>query len=339
MKEATDFAKGITGFLSEYLPHERNLSKNTISSYRDTFLLFIGFMKERKGVVVNKLTLSDLTRNNVLDFLKWIMDERHCGAATRNYRIAAIHAFARYLQYREIGRMEEWQKILSIKALKTEKKSLNYLTPEGTKLLLKQPDTRTATGRRHLAMLSLMYDTAARVQEVADLTVGSLRITSRPYTARIVGKGNKARIVPLMDNQVEILRSYLEENHLMEPHCMTHPLFPNRKGHKMTRYGIGYILDTYIALARKENPYLIPESFSPHCLRHSRAMDLLQVGVHIVNIRDLLGHASIQTTDLYARADSMAKREALEKAYENMAPKTDREWEKDKGLLDWLKDL
>lgn len=137
MKEATDFAKGITGFLSEYLPHERNLSKNTISSYRDTFLLFIGFMKERKGVVVNKLTFSNLTRDNVLEFLKWIMDERHCGAATRNYRIAAIHAFVRYLQYREIGRMEEWQKILSIKALKTEKKSLNYLTPEGTKLLLK----------------------------------------------------------------------------------------------------------------------------------------------------------------------------------------------------------
>lgn len=296
-------------------------------------------MKDKKSVSVNKLKLSDLTRDNILDFLKWTMEERHCGAATRNYRLAAMHAFVRYLQYQEIGLMEEWQKILLIRALKTKPKVLNYLTPEGTKLLLKQPDTSTSTGRRHLAMLSLMYDTGARVQEIADLTVSSLRIASKPYTLRIIGKGNKARIVPLMDNQVEILRSYLEENRLTEQSFLQHPLFPNRKGHKITRYGIGYILETYIELARKENPELIPDTFSPHGLRHSRAMALLQAGVHIVNVRDLLGHASIQTTDIYTRADSKAKREALEKAYENLTPKTDREWEKDKGLLDWLKDL
>ncbi len=339
MKGTTDFGKALTGFFSEYLPRERNVSKNTVKSYRDTFVQFLGFMKDGKGVSANKLSLSHVTKDNVREFLEWILEERHCSVATRNYRLAAIHAFVRFLQYREIGLMAEWQRILSIRVLKTGQKSFEYLTPEGMKLLLAQPDTSTRLGRKHLAMLALMYETGARVQEMADLTVDSLRIASTPYTIRIVGKGNKARIVPLMDPMVEMLRAYLEENHLTEHRFFQSPLFPNRVGHKITRQGIAYILDTYARLAWKENPGLVPEKLSPHCIRHSRAMGLLKEGVNIIYIRDLLGHVSIQTTNVYARADSDAKRKALEEAYEGVAPKTDREWEKDKDTLDWLKGL
>lgn len=341
MTTTTDFARHLTRFLSEYLPHERNVSKNTIASYRDAFVQFIDYMSKERMVMLDRLTLKHLTRDNVLDYLKWIMESRNCSPATRNYRLAAIHSFCWYLQYAVIEMMEEWQKILTIKAIRIEGSSLSYLSTEGVKLLLEQPDTETWNGRRHLAILSLMYDTGARVQEIADLTVDSVRISSEPYTIRLFGKGRKARIVPLVKEQVKILRSYMEENHLDDPNKGTSPLFFNNRHEKLTREGIAYILNNYARMARKVSPDLIPEKISCHSLRHSKAMHLLQAGVNLVYIRDLLGHVSIQTTDIYARADSKAKREALEKAYADLTPNkdSDREWEKNKDLRDWLRGL
>lgn len=341
MTTTTDFARHLSRFLSEYLPHERNVSSNTISSYRDSFLQFIDYMKNEKGVSVERLGLKHLMRNHVLEFLKWILEVRKCSPATRNYRLAAIHSFCSHLQYAVIDMMEQWQKILIIKAMRTEGTTLNYLTVEGVRLLLAQPDTTTRNGRRHLAILSLMYDTGARVQEIADLTVDSVRIDYEPYTIRLYGKGRKARIVPLVKEQTKILREYMEENHLDDISKVSSPLFFNNRHEKLTREGIAYILTTYANLARKEFPDLIPERLSCHSIRHSRAMHLLQAGVNLVYIRDLLGHVSIQTTDIYARADSKAKREALEKAYAELVPNSEsnREWEKSKNLRDWLREL
>jgi Site-specific recombinase XerD len=341
MTTTTDFAKHLSRFLSEYLPHERNVSPNTIASYRDAFVQYIDYMRNVRGITLDKLTLKQLTGNSVISFLKWLVEVRKCSTATRNYRLAAIHSFTNYLQYTVIERMEEWQKILSIKAMKAEKSILNYLSTEGIKLLLAQPDTATWKGRRHLALLSLMYDTGARVQEMADLTVDSVRIIHEPYTIRLVGKGRKARIVPLVKEQVFILREYMEENHLNNGNKSSHPLFCNNRHEKLTREGISYILKTYAHMARKESPELISERLSCHSLRHSRAMHLLQAGVNLVYIRDILGHVSIQTTDIYARADSKDKRDALEKAYADLTPNndSDREWERNKNLRDWLKGL
>ena len=236
---------------------------------------------------------------------------------------------------------EQWQSILSIRCVKTETKALNYLSVEGVKLLFAQPDTTIWKGRRHLAMLSLMYDTGARVQELADLKVDCVRIDSEPYTIRLFGKGRKARIVPLMKEQVAILREYMEENNLNDPNKYSHPLFFNSRHEKLTREGITYILSVYTELARKEAPNLIPTRLSCHSLRHSKAMHLLQAGVNIVYIRDILGHVSIQTTDIYARADSKSKREAIEKAYADVNPNSnsDKEWERSKDLRDYLRSL
>lgn len=341
MITTTDFAKYLSRFLSEYLPHERNVSPNTILAYRDTFILFIDFMKSERKIGLNRLSLKDVSRNNVIGFMNWLATAQHSSPSTRNCRLAAIRSFCSYVQYEVVGMMEQWQSILSIKCIKTETKALNYLTVEGIKLLLAQPDTTTWKGRRHLAILSLMYDTGARVQELADLKVDSVRISSEPYTIRLFGKGRKARIVPLMKEQVVILRQYMEENNLDDSNKVSYPLFYNSRHEKMTREGITYILSLYADLARKEAPHLIPSRLSCHSLRHSRAMHLLQAGVNIVHIRDILGHVSIQTTDVYARADSKAKREALEKAYTDINPNLnlDREWERSKDLRDWLRSL
>lgn len=341
MKATTDFARYLSRFLCEHLPHELNVSKNTIASYRDAFVQFIDYMEKARKINVQKLTLKSLTRKNVLDYLNWILDTKKVSPATRNYRLAAIHSFCKYLQYVNIENIAQWQDVMSIRAMRTSSSELTYLSKEGMKLLLEQPDQATRAGRRHLAILALMYDTGARVQEIADLTVDCVRMDSEPYTIKLHGKGRKHRIVPMTGEQLSILKAYMQEHNLIDMNKGTNPLFYNSRGEKLTREGISYVLRTYAAMARTLSPELIPEKLSCHCIRHTKAMHLLEAGVNLVYIRDILGHVSIQTTNIYARADSKTKREALEKAYSNLNPKvsSDKEWEKNKTLRDWLKGL
>ena len=338
--ETTDFAKYLSAFLTSYLAGERNYSPNTILAYKDTFVQFITFMKERKKIEVQRLTLENITKDVVIDFLDFIQESRHCCNATRNYRLAALRSFFSYMQYENPERMYEWQKILSIKVKRNEKQSIKYLTTDGIKLLLEQPDQATRSGRRNLALLALMYDSGARVQEIIDLTPSSVRLDN-PSIVKLFGKGRKARIVPLQEEQTVFLREYMKENHLLEPYANQYPLFSNSRREKLTRAGVTYILNTYADLVRKINPGIIPEKISCHSLRHSRAMHLLQAGVNLVYIRDLLEHVSVQTTDVYARADSRQRREAFEKAYVDLNPSADKTkyWETDSNLLDWLKSL
>lgn len=341
MTTNTDFAKYISRFFSDYLLHERGASKNTVASYRDAFIQFIDYMKEQKGIPVEKLLLTDLTNRTVVDYLNWLVDTRKCSISTRNYRLAAIHAFVSYLQYVSLEYMDEWQKIKSIKSIRCDSHSPNYLTIDGIKQLFEQPDFSTVNGRRHLAIMSLMYATGARVSEMANLQIQSVQVQTKPYTVKLVGKGNKARIVPLLDEDVKILHNYMEEHHLFEVRDKSVPLFQNRRNEKMTRSGLTYILNTYVAMAKQLKPELFLGTVSCHSLRHSKAMHLLQAGVPLIYIRDILGHVSSVTTEVYARADSKAKREAIEKAYTQVNPNIvkEREWEKDNNLRTWLKAL
>ncbi|MQY77618.1 MAG: tyrosine-type recombinase/integrase [Bacteroidetes bacterium] len=265
--ETTDFAKYLSAFLTSYLAGERNYSPNTILAYKDTFVQFITFMKERKNIEVQRLTLESITKDVVIDFLDWIQENRHCSNATRNYRLAALRSFFSYMQYENPERMYDWQKILSIKVKRHDKQSINYLTVDGIKLLLEQPDLSTRNGRRNLALLALMYDSGARVQEIIDLSPSSVRLDN-PSIVKLVGKGRKARIVPLQEEQTVFLKKYMQENHLLEPSANQYPLFSNYRREKLTRAGVTYILNTYVDLARKINPGIIPEKISCHSVRH-----------------------------------------------------------------------
>jgi integrase/recombinase XerD len=321
----TKFSKSLTDFLARYLPGERGASKNTIASYKDTFILFLTFLKEIQGIPAERLTLSKITKETVVEFLDWIEEEKHCCAATRNVRLAALHSFFRYLQYQNPENLMEWQRILSIPVKKTEKTTINYLSVEGIRLLLECPNQLTKNGRRDLALLSLMYDSGARVQEIIDLTPSMVRL-DLPCTVKLIGKGNKARIVPLLEQQVKFLKIYMTEQKLLEPYANMYPLFRNSRKEKLTRAGVNYILAKYVKQARMKEPSLIPEKFSCRCMRHSLAMHLLQSGVNLVYIRDILGHTSVQVTEIYARTDSRQKREAIEKAYSDVAPKEMPSW-------------
>lgn len=332
----TDFAYYLTNFFTKYLPIECGVSPNTVSSYRDTFLLFLAYVRDEKGKPIERLRLNDINKELITDFLNWIETGRKCSIATRNVRLTAIHSFFQYLQYEYPDFLMEWQKILVIPVKKGERGTLNYMSLEGIELLLKMPDQDTKSGRRDLALLSLMYDTGARVQEMADLTPAMIRI-AKPSTIKLIGKGNKARIVPLMDKQVEILKLYMSENKLDAPYANQYPLFSNKQREKLTRAGIGYILDKYVTMAKNKDASLIPEKFSCHCLRHSKAMHMLQSGVNLVYIRDMLGHVSVQTTEIYARTDSRKKREAIEQAYTDVTPDIKPQWAENKELIEWLR--
>ena len=331
----TDFSYYLTTFLKNYLPGEKGVSENTILSYRDTFILLLKFFKDRKNISAENITLEIITKDIIVDFLGWIEVQRHCSITTRNIRLAAMHSFFRYLQYQSPENLQEWQRILSIPVKKTEKATMNYLSLDGIKLLLEMPDQSLKSGQRNLAILSLMYDTAARVQEIIDLTPSNIRF-DKPYTVKLIGKGKKARIVPLMEPTAEILKRYMEANGLLKDYANEYPLFFNSRKEKLTRAGVNYILKKYSKIAREKTPALIPEQISCHSLRHSKAMHLLQAGVNLVYIRDILGHSSVQVTEVYARADSRQKREAIEKAYTDVSPTGKPQWQENNDLLLWL---
>lgn len=332
----TDFAYYLSAFFTKYLPNECGVSTNTVSSYRDAFVLLFGYLRDEKGWKIERLQLKDLNKTLIREFLSWIETGRNCSAATRNVRLIAIHSFFRYLQFEYPDFLLEWQKILDIPVKKVDRGTLTYMSLKGVKLLLQMPDCRIKSGRRDVALLSLMYDTGARVQEIVDLIPAMVRL-SAPSTIKLIGKGKKARIVPLVKKQADILSRYMIENGLNSPAANQYPLFSGRRGAKLTRAGISYILEKYVKMAREQDASLVPPRFSPHCLRHSKAMHLLQAGVNLVYIRDLLGHVSVQTTEIYARTDSHKKREAIEQAYTDVSPDIKPQWEGNNDLIEWLR--
>lgn len=341
MKTAvTDFAGYLESFFTDYLAGEQGVSKHTIRSYRDTFILLIDYMKDVRGICIHKLSMKDFSRDGVLAFLNWLQDKRNNSLSTRNQRYAAIRSFCDFLERKDPTHLATWQSIRSIKPRKNPRVAVNHLSVDAIKCLLEQISTKDRHGRRNLALLALLYESGARVQELVDLTPSCLRL-DKPALVRLHGKGNKTRVVPLMEQQVRILTAYLEENCLNRPSQSERPLFFNSNGAKLTCSGITYILHSYASMARISHPELMPLHVSPHVLRHSKAMHLLQSGVNLVYIRDILGHVSVQSTEIYARADSKYKREALEKASHDIIGNeiSEPSWQKDKKLRSFLQSL
>jgi integrase/recombinase XerD len=339
MKHANDFARLLSGFLNNYLPNEKGVSTNTIKSYSYTFILFVKYIHENRKVPVTRLTFTHLDKDLVVGFLDWLQSERGCGNATRNQRLAAISSFIKYAEYMNPGHLFDCHQILSIPAKKTDSKVLNYLNIDGIKLLLQQPNILKAKGLRDLALLSLMYESAARVQEIIDLTPSSLFITNKPYRVILYGKGNKYRSVPLPDKQVELLRQYMTQSGLLNRANTQKPLFPNYQGQKMSRNGINNILVKYVKMASEKNPNMVPNHLSCHAIRHSKAMYLLESKVELMHIRDFLGHKSVLTTEMYARMNPKFTFEAVKNAYKNITADNIPAWKENSELIAMLKNL
>jgi len=330
----TDFAKALSQYLSAYLPGQRNVSPNTIKSYRETFKLFLKYCKHSCALSVERLCLQRIDEPLVVGFLTWLEQDRKNSITTRNQRLACIHGFFRYIQIEDPTGILSYQKVLSIPMKRAPAPAVNYLTPDALKLILAQPDLSKASGRRNLIMLSVLYDTGARVQELADLTVRDVRLDSPPIIT-LTGKGRKSRRVPLMSNTESLLKQYMAETHLLQNGTQDYPLFFNSQRCKLTPKGISFILNKYVSRAKTISS-IIPDKVSPHSFRHTKAMHLLQAGISLIYIRDILGHVDISTTEIYARTDTELKRKALEKAYPDMISTQLPHWTKDEDLLAWL---
>lgn len=331
--KTTDFAKYLTSFLGEYLPVTRNVSENTIKAYRDTFKLFLLYCNESLHLNPQKITLKKIDETMIAGFLDWIETDRNCSISTRNHRLAGIHAFYRYLLVNSPEHLYTTQKILQIPLKKYEKQIVEHLSVEQVRVLLATPDLSTKTGRRDVTILSVLYDTGARVSELCDLRVTDVRLEA-PELVRLTGKGRKIRTVPLLPNTVSLLKQYLNEQKLLHQH--DRPLFQNQRKAKLTRGGVSYILKKYAEIAFEAANL---KQMTPHILRHSKAMHLYQAGVNLFYIRDILGHSDISTTDIYARADIFSKRKALEQAYPDITQTDLPEWNEDTNLLDFLNSL
>lgn len=334
--KTTDFAECLTSYLTMYLPGQMGLAENTIMSYRDTFKLFFIFIQEKRSIRIERLSLSDFNAELLRKFLTWLETDRGSSIATRNQRLAALRAFAKYARTRKPEFLLEAQKIADIKQKKKPTPTLPHLQPDCIKAIISQTDTTEKFGRRDMVLLCLMYDSGARVQEICDLRIRDIRL-DKPYTVTLTGKGNKVRSAPIMANTAEVLAKYLTENKLNTPDKLDYPLFSNHQRQKLTRAGIAYILKKYCDLARADDAR-IPDKVSPHVLRHSKAMHMLQAGINLVYIRDFLGHASVSTTEVYAKADTETKREAIQSAQIRIDPELP-DWAADHSLMAMLMDL
>lgn len=334
----TDLARHMTTFFSDYLPSVRNLSSNTILSYRDAFRLLLTFCRDCENIPIEKLRVASFDDKLLVRFLDWLQRERGCSIATRNIRLAAIHAFFRYVQAQEPGLLFPCQLVLNVPFKKCQPPIIRHLTPEQTRDLLAAPGFSTCAARRDTTLLSVLYDTAARVQELCDLRVRDIR-TEQPAIVCLTGKGRKTRNVPIVANTVKLLRSYMEENNLFKNGSQDIPLFVNQRHDKLTRGGVNHILSKYAARVAEDQPDY-PSKPTPHCLRHSKAMHMYQAGVNLIYIRDFLGHVDISTTDLYARADVESKRKLLEDVCPDLTPSDELyDWNRDQNLLDYLNNL
>ena len=335
----TDFARHIAGFLSRYLPGQRNLSTNTIASYRDAVKLFLLFGQTECKMKPDEIRIADISPDLLSSYLGWLEHKRHCSVATRNQRLAAFKSFFHYVAAVDPEQLFACQRILGLPMKKSAHRPMSFFSPEGLHRLLSEPDTATQKGRRDHGLLVLLYDSAARVQEICDLRVRDLRVEP-PATVTLHGKGRKSRIVPISTKTASIMEAYLEERGWTgKSGVLDFPLFMNSRKTKLTRAGVAYLLRRYVRAMALTDSREVPESVSPHCLRHSKAVHLLRSGVPLIYIRDFLGHVSVTTTEIYAKVDAEQKRKALEGAYEAPSQEVVPEWRNDKGLMSWLSEL
>jgi site-specific recombinase XerD len=338
MKE-NDFPRHLTRFLSQYLPGQKNVSSHTVAAYRDTFKLFLTYCEAVRRLPPERLTMAQLTKDLVLGFLDWLETDRNCSIPTRNHRLAVLHSFVKYVQKEFPENLYETQKILAIPYKKSQKPLVSYLTGAEMRMILSQPDSHTKDGFRDLVLLSVLYDTAARVDELINLKVKHVRLVS-PAVITLHGKGNKVRQVPLMNNTKSLLVGYMDRRKISSGMAdLENFLFVNQKRQKLSRWGISYIINKYVDQAKKNLAFTVHFPVTPHIFRHSKAMHLLQSGVNLIYIRDFLGHSDCSTTEIYARADSEMKRKAIENAYPDLVPEGLPKWEEDGDMMRWLSSL
>jgi integrase/recombinase XerD len=325
----------VRDYFTEHLPRVCGMSPHTIHSYRDTLALLLRFLSARSKRPVAELSLKDFDPPGILAFLSYLERERKNGAATRNVRLSAIHALFRFVASRNPEHLDLAQRVRCIPFKRAAQRTIDYLEREEIELILKTIDRTAAKGSRDYALLATMFNTGARVQEIADLRACDLQLT-KPFQVRLFGKGRKERYCPLWPQTAAVLRAFSKEQNLDLRSEVR--VFLNHRDEPLTRFGIRHILGRRLDRASQFVPHLRKKRLHPHSMRHSTAIALLKSGVDLSTISHYLGHASLTTTNRYAKVDLEMKRKAIARV-KPVAHQPHTPWSKNPTILDWLESL
>ena len=329
MTDTTLLGAWVRRFLLEHLAAERNLARNTRLSYRDAFSLLLPFAAGLLNKAVDRLSVTDISADLVRQFLADLEEGRRCLIATRNQRLAAVHAFARFVGEHSPEHVAWCGQIRSVPFKNTTRPAIAYLDKSEMDALLAETDRHTAQGRRDYTLMLFLYNSGARADEAARLLINDLDLACA--SVRIAGKGGKQRQCPLWSVTVRELHA------LASGRAPTEHVFLNRRGDPITRFGIHTLVERYACKARGRMPSMAKKRVSPHTIRHSTACHLLRAGVDINTIRGWLGHVSLDTTNIYAEVDLEMKANALAKC-EIGDSKTVKRWH-EPGVMAFLRAL
>jgi len=333
--KASTLGAALHSFFESYVTQLRGMSRHTRASYRDSLKLLLVFLAGRQQKEVVDLTMEDLTVDDIIAFLAYCEAERKNGIGTRNIRLSAIHSFFRHVATVYPEHLSQAQRVLSIPFKRSATRTIDYLDFEEINAVLDVIDRTTLDGRRDYALLALLFNTGARVQEIVDLKGTDLELTN-PAQVRLWGKGRKERICPIWPETATVLYHYLEERRIDVRQPVT--VFTNHLGGPLTRFGVRYILAKYVVKASRTRPSLGKKRLHPHSVRHSTAIHLLKSGVDPASIARWLGHASVTTTNKYAVMDMEMKRNVLAKI-KPLPPKSPEPSWKRPDILAWLESL
>jgi len=305
------FLHQLGDYFNNFLPGIKRVSKNTISAYADSFAVFFQFLYEVKGMQHNVLTYNHFTAALFDEYLLWMKNERNYGISTICQRTTALRAFLKYASRREMRAISAYTNALGIECPHKKTTEFPYFTIDETRILLSLPNPDKYLGDRDLVLLSLLYETGARAQEICDLCVGDIRF-GHPTKVKLNGKRSKLREVPISEAVANLVKYHINKHHHNYSESRETPLFSSQKNAQMTTSCIRSIVDKYVGIAKKENPSLFYEkNYSPHSFRHSKAVHMIENGSNLIYIRNFLGHASISSTEIYARVGQAAVTKAL----------------------------
>lgn len=321
-------------FFHEWMGKQRNLSPHTVHSYRDTWKLLLRFASDRKRCEVTHLSLADFDQDDVLAFLEHLENDRKVSIGTRNCRLAAIHSFFAFVARQEPLAVAQCKEIADIPVKKRSKPAMCYMDSEEIAAILREPDVSKIEGQRDYVLLAFLYNTGARIQEALDVCPRAIRFES-PFQVELLGKGRKSRICPLWPETVDLVRALLRR----QPRPDNEPIFVNRYGQPLGAAGVRCKLKQYVDAASRHLPSLARKRITPHTWRHSVGVQLVAAGVDVTVIRNWFGHARLDTTNLYARANLETKQKALEQVDPSMKPGSPPRWKRDPELMEWLDSL
>lgn len=326
----------VEAYFQGHLRRVRGASEHTLRAYRDGLRLYFVFLGEHTGRSIAKLTIDDVRADTVLAFLDHLESTRGNSATTRNCRLAGLRAFAAHLLRHDLTHADQYRRILSIPSKKSRSRGVTYLEPEEVQTLLAQPDRTSKRGRRDLALLLFLYNTGARISEALGVQPNDLFL-KRPRQVRLRGKGNKERICPLWPETAAALQAVLRET----ANSGTGPIFQTLRGATLSRDAVAHLIEKYVRRAALTVPSLQRRRVTPHVLRHSCAVGLLQSGVDVTVIRDYLGHASVATTNRYITTNIEMKRKVLDAFWRRsgLQPNSRRPWRPSPKLLAFLESL